>query len=450
MIYLLLSGYNQLIHRYMKHPAPSGLVQMLITNPLYFFLLPALLCIFCQPSSAQDIEKYVNQYTVSIRSVAPDSADYSDLEAFGNAIGDARIVMLGEQDHGDAPAFLAKTRLIRYLHEKKGFTVLAFEADFFGLNNGWDQADKNNPYFFLQANIFPLWTFCDACNYLFRSYIPQTQQTADPLQVSGFDDQMVLQFSKSFLTKKLDSVLRSHNLPVTHDPDYESKIIPLVDSCRRTSLSKESLFDEQRNYLLRIKEELGKAIPPTDFWMRVVDNLIAESNQHRSAKNDGSQISFRDEQMAQNLLWLATVKYAGKKIIVWAQNGHVAKPGNFNDSWQDNIHYMGRVFDGIKPPSLKTYVLGFTSYEGEAGRIGTKTFDVMKPKKNAFESWVPDSLNYAFTDFTSFRNTNPGVDVNFRLKGLGHTYLHKGSAWHRIFDGIFFIRKMYPCNQGSR
>ncbi|HMU72969.1 MAG TPA: hypothetical protein PKD93_09515, partial [Ferruginibacter sp.] len=94
-----------------------------------------------------------------------------------------------------------KTRLIRYLHEKKGFNVLAFEADFFGLNQGWDEANKDRLQFFLQGNIFPLWTLCDACRFLFKQYIPQTQTSGSPIQVSGFDNQMVLQFANSFLTK---------------------------------------------------------------------------------------------------------------------------------------------------------------------------------------------------------------------------------------------------------
>lgn len=394
---------------------------------------------------AQDIEAYVKQNTVSVKTISPDSSDYADLETFGNAIGDARIVMLGEQDHGDAPAFLAKTRLIRYLHEKKGFNVLAFEADFFGLNQGWDEANKDKLQFFLQGNIFPLWTLCDACRFLFKQYIPQTQTTGSSIQVSGFDNQMVLQFANSFLTKKLDSILRSYNLPITRDPEYTSKFLPLVDSCKKATLSQESLFDAQRNCLLRIKEELGKILPSTDFWMMVVDNLLAENNMNRPSKDIRTKMNVRDAQMAKNLLWLATVKYSKEKIIVWAQNGHISKYGQFNDSWQNEVRYMGRVFDEIKPVSLKTYSLGFASYEGEAGRIGARVFDVMKPKKAAFESWAPASFDYAFTDFVPFRNSNPSADVTFRLKGLGHDYLNRGSEWHKIFDGLFFIRRMYSC-----
>src|SRR5262245_61862370 len=85
-----------------------------------------------QPQTS--IKAYVQQTAVPIQTVQPEATDYSDLEAIGNAIGDAKIVMLGEQDHGDAPTYLAKTRLVKYLHEKKGFNVLAVESDFYALN----------------------------------------------------------------------------------------------------------------------------------------------------------------------------------------------------------------------------------------------------------------------------------------------------------------------------
>ncbi len=69
--------------------------------------------IFQHADGQRVVENYVRQHTVAVRSIDPDSTDYADLEAIGDAIGDARVVMLGEQDHGDAPTFLAKSRLIR-------------------------------------------------------------------------------------------------------------------------------------------------------------------------------------------------------------------------------------------------------------------------------------------------------------------------------------------------
>ncbi|MES1159744.1 MAG: erythromycin esterase family protein, partial [Bacteroidota bacterium] len=39
----------------------------------------------------------------------------------------------------------------------------------------------------------------------------------------------------------------------------------------------------------------------------------------------GNEVSVRDRQMAENLIWLAEKGYPGKKIIVWAHNAHIAK-----------------------------------------------------------------------------------------------------------------------------
>ena len=86
---------------------------------ILFFILSSYLNFL----HAQDIKEYVLKNTNAILTNQPDSTNYTDLEAIGNAIADSRIVLMGEQDHGDAPTFLAKTRLIKYLHEKKGFNI---------------------------------------------------------------------------------------------------------------------------------------------------------------------------------------------------------------------------------------------------------------------------------------------------------------------------------------
>ena len=65
---------------------------------------------------------------VPLRTIDPTDVNFEDLKPLKKSIGNSRVVMLGEQTHGDGAAFDAKTRLIRFLHEQMGFNVLAFES----------------------------------------------------------------------------------------------------------------------------------------------------------------------------------------------------------------------------------------------------------------------------------------------------------------------------------
>ncbi|HEY2721744.1 MAG TPA: hypothetical protein VGI82_08465 [Chitinophagaceae bacterium] len=110
---------------------------------------------------------------------------------------------------------------------------------------------------------------------------------------------------------------------------------------------------------------------------------------------------------------------------------------------------MGTVFDSIKPTAIKTYVLGFDSYDGSAGRIGTPIKKVRKPKANGFENWIDKQADFAFVDFNKFTQQYPGASVNFFMKGQHHNTIQK-AEWYKIYDGIFFIRHMYACQSVSK
>lgn len=389
------------------------------------------------------IKKFVEQTAVSIPTIDPDAANFSDLEVIGNAIGDSRIVLLGEQDHGDAPTFLAKTRLIKYLHEKKGFNVLAFESDFFGLNFGFDRLDKNkaNIDSFLQKNIFSIWTFCNTCQHLFHEYIPATYQTKNPLRITGFDNQLVLNFSSNHLTFYLDSLLQSLKISITKQKNYKSEILPLIDSLKYYYFKDTANYSKCESYLTEIKNQVSTKLSENDFWIQVINSLLAANKEYQLLKIDNITAgSIRDNQMASNLKWLANENFPKEKIIVWAANGHVAK---YKDNRGKNgraMISMGSYFTQNEKYLNETYVIGFTSYEGVAGRLGSKTYSVRKSK--GFENWINKSFNYAFVDFKKYG----GDSEQFYLKGLGHNTFFKRD-WTKIFDGIFYIKEMYPCER---
>jgi erythromycin esterase-like protein len=411
-------------------------------------VLPLTFFLFVQSQAQSSIKEFVRTTAVTITAIHPDSSNYADLEVFGKAIGDARIVMLGEQDHGDAPTFLAKTRLIRYLHEKKGFNVLAFENDFFSLNRGWELLPKDSVSIvdFLRHNIYPIWINCDACFPLFYQYVPAGFRTTSPLQITGFDNQMGLNYSR-WLGVQLDSVLRAWQLPCTTTPEYQ-QMISLIDSMGKWNFNKpyDTLFDQCAAYLQRIRLEALAKMDANNFWLLLIDNLLSENQLFRLLKKDPLQaVELRDLRMAANLAWLHKVKYPKEKIIVWAANGHVAKlqtdmPGNPRKRTS-----MGGAFTADPAVAAATYVLGFNSYEGTAGRVGSTPYKLPTPRRESFEHWIRPKGAYAFIDFKNYRRLYPANREQFYMAGLNHYY--DDANWTGLYDGIFYIDQMYPCSK---
>ena len=407
--------------------------------------------LFAGSLKAQDIKQYVVQHTVALSTLSPDSAEDAGLQDIGRAIGDARVVFLGEEDHGDAPTFLAKTRLIKYLHEKMGFNVLAFESDFYALTQGWDRLPRRDGAIdsFVRGNIFPIWTACNTCQELFYNYLPWTVRTEHPLQLAGFDNQMVMGYTVKHLVPWLDSVMRELDMPVTHRSDYVTEVLPMVDSAKHWALRDTSIAVKIAGVLDMINDQASARLRPDDYRMMVIRNLVAEEQEYRvfkakrlAVKTSGTAEA-RDRQMGRNLAWLADVRYPNEKIIVWAADAHTARmEGNF-PNWASTSPTLGGEFMQDSLHRRESYSIGFCSREGKAGRLGFPIYDLPKLRGDAFERWMGDSLAYGFVDFKGFNMANPGSREQFFCTGLSHTGIK--AIWNRVFDGLIYIREMYPC-----
>jgi erythromycin esterase len=412
------------------------------------FLLITL-CLTISVDAQIDMKNFVKEKAVAVSTIEPDSTDFTEFESIGKSIGSSKIVMLGEQGHGDAPTFLAKTRLIKYLHEKKGFNVLAFESDFFGLNFGFDRLEKSKLEIdsFLRKNIFPIWTYCNTCQNLFYDYVPSTYQTEKPIIVTGFDNQLTLNFSSKYLVFYLDSLLETLNVPITKQFNYKTEVLPLIDSLKYYSFKDTANYSKCQAYLSQIKNQVTNKLDENDFWMQVIKSMIAENEEYKLLKtNSIVAYNIRDYQMAANLKWLSEVKFQNEKIIVWAANIHIAKDNDSLGKDRQKMISMGNYFTKEEKYLNGSYIIGFTSYEGEAGRLGVKTYSVNKPKKNGFENWIDKSFNYSFIDFKTYKAKQQNKSEIFYLKAYGHNSPLERD-WTKVFDGIFFIRQMYPCKR---
>jgi len=244
-------------------------------KPLF---LAGLLSIALSSNAQEEIKLYVQHNIVPIAAIEPDSTDYSDLAVFGDAVGGSRVVMLGEQDHGDAATFLAKSRLVKYLHEKKGFNVLAFESDFFGLDQGWERVTRGEGSVdsVIKNNIYTLWTLCDGCQNLFYRYIPSTILSSAPLVVAGVDCQM----TNKPLIKALDSMIRALHLPMAASGNYENEVLPELQQWA-LHVKDSVLNDKYLGHLALIKQQLKEKLPAGSFWLQLIDNLATEDTEYK-------------------------------------------------------------------------------------------------------------------------------------------------------------------------
>jgi erythromycin esterase len=414
-----------------------------------FGVTPFLLSVFLSFASYSQtgIKDYVKTRSVEIKSI--DALDsFADLGPIGDAIGDARIVLLGEQSHGDATTFQAKSRIVQYLHQQKDFEVLVFESDFFSLQQGLSMKGDS---LFLRDNIFPIWTWCNTCSNLLYNYIPSTFKSARPLIVTGMDPQLHGDYAVKNLGENFKRFIDSgfaadpEVLKIAQDISKDIDSLILFTSPKDTFTCTRIIS----NIDLLLANSNVKSSAPA-LWLQYLRNFRLQARVYLAhLKKNHAEYYIRDMQMAENIDWLLNNTFKGKKIIVWAHNYHISKNSydHFNPVTSRHLS-MGSFLAFEFRREKEMYILGFTSYRGFTDWTNSDTYDqvLRNPQKNGYENWLPVQWPYAFTDFKPYNKSRSGVVEQFHMKGS--TYLTHVSTlmnWSAVFDGVFFIRDMKGC-----
>jgi len=408
---------------------------------------------------SQDVlERYIKDSVVIIRSIDPVDTLFSDLDLLGKAVGDSRIVMLGEQDHGDSRTFLAKCRIIKYLHEKLGFNVLAFESDFYALNKVWDSISLNPSQVesTIMNNVFKVWTLCQQFKPVVQ-YLTDQYQSNNRLQLAGFDNQLVGEYSVANLESNLSNYITAKGISFSKDEKNMNRLKNTLISVYTFFYSGKYIKSDSS---MQMFSDLGTLVdiiiqqlsPDTrnlnSFNMQTLLSLRAISMEMIYALNKDYFLadSIRDKQMASNLRWLCEYKYPNQKIIVWAANSHIVK----SDSRLLKKKFakpssMGYIFTSDPAIQDKTYIIGFTGLQGETGRITSSgKYSIPKPEKNGIESWLADKMvTYGFADFKAFRKRNAADNESFNMRYTN--WISVKLPWHNIYDGVFYINDMTAC-----
>lgn len=127
-----------------------------------------------------------------------------------DAIGNTKIVLLGEQTHGDGAVFDKKVELIKQLHKEKGFNLIVFEGglyDNFKANELY--SSKKEDISIYKQSIFPMWSTTKAFNNLL-DYVDKNPE----MKILGFDSQGFNLFENYYLDD-LKTLLSNNKINIT-------------------------------------------------------------------------------------------------------------------------------------------------------------------------------------------------------------------------------------------
>ncbi len=419
---------------------------------------------------------WLKQHAVSLRSIDPADEDFADLEPLREAIGDARIVQLGEQSHGDGATFLAKARLIKFLHQKMGFDVLAFESGLYDCRKAWELLKSGKgPYEAVPGGVFGIWTSSKQFEPVIE-YLGAAAKTDWPLELAGFDCQFTASASRTHLDADIGKVLDALGPQVitadvraaflqaltamkTRQPALPSALEMFAKSIKIAKPNTEGLEREQQaldgfSHGV-IKAEPTANLPASEiaFWRQYAESLKAESQKQWSFQSDPKQgANLRDAQMAKNLIWLAREAYPQRKIIVWAASFHLARNPASIQFATGVSPYKGTTTMGDdvwKELGDKTYTLGFIASEGQYGRFGSAPLGVPAARPGSLEDLFSTAVfENAILDFRHLDKSGEWLREKFIATPLGYGAML--ADWTNVFDGVVFTRTMVPSALATR
>jgi erythromycin esterase-like protein len=394
--------------------------------------------------------------------------DRNDYSFFNEVLKNKRIVLLGEQSHGDGATFDEKVKIVKHLNYKLGFNTIVFESGLYENYKAWKLYSTNKASSSIyNGSIYSLWSNTQSFQKLI-DHIDRKALLKDTIKMIGFDCQEKGQLFKKYFILDLKKSFQDHQITI-NDSTYDvlEKVFVRKDLKAVASNKKDSLY-LYRHYdlVLNAFNNIHSLSKDEKMMKQVVLSQIAQVDfEIKTLQKQKTAVQNpRDLQMAKNLIFLSEL-YPNEKIICWGASYHFSnqiKNFEYTDSTESYLKEQIALENKISKNSSSTfedirslkyavpmgeilkdhfknklYSIAFSSYEGEYGLVGDKSFPILTPPSNSIEQKLTEDNNAkVFLDF------NKKYVGSYYCSALGNMPLK--ANWNSVFDGLLFIKTSYP------
>lgn len=342
---------------------------------------------------------------------------------------------MGEATHGTHEFFTAKHRLIRFLVEKQGFSVIAFESNFaeaFAVNNATlsdnllaGGADKVRTAVYRLG--YPVW-FTEEIVDLLTWLQQHNLLTPHKVLFAGIDLADAAHSTRIVRNFLASASLRGFS---ELDPSALAGKAPSKDWAERLELVR------------RLEPRLTGVFAPREVaW--VIQNLrqVIWAGERKEMSIMGRNIG-RDLYMAHNIGWLLDTLPSQTKIAVWSHNWHVAKlPGRLGGEMARSLGQEGYKSIGLAACA--------GNYNATDSAYQVKPHRLAEPPASSLEAW----LSHAEADSGYLLLDEPGLaalrgpllartqQIGYQEVALEHQFAPEPLASQ--YDALVFFKQTSP------
>ena len=354
------------------------------------------------------------QTTASLPELIYDSSEHfsdidsADLDGLLERIGDSRLVLLGEASHGTAEFYDMRARITRELIEKKGFHIVAVEADWPDASSidyfihGPGQNPDYKPNFSIKPfSGYPSWMWANHSVFTFTQWLKDYNQRVNSAEhrvgFYGLDlynlyssIEAVLYYLRE-LDPKAAEAARWHYgclMPWADDPSLYSRV---MQSRRYRGCGyevTEVLQDLLKNRsLYRLANREGERLR----FFSAVQNARMVVNGERYYRTlyytNNDSWNQRDQNMFETLQAILNYRGQKSKAVVWAHNSHLgdARATEMSGRGEFNLGQLVRETYGSS-----AYLIGFGTDHGTVAAASEwggpmKVMQVQPSHKDSYE-----------------------------------------------------------------